>query len=234
MTRTKCPIGPILAVLFLLVAVPSGAPAAGFPWKAFAARPDSWYRGDEAARLAENVLSHQSERGDWPKNVDTSAAPYRGDRSRLRGTFDNGATVGEMRFLARAFVATGRARYRDAFIRARPRAGRAVPERRMAAIVPARPGVRPLYHIQRQHDGQPPEARPRRGAGRWLPVRRSRRREAADRAFAAGIACIVRCQVRVDGRLTAWWRSTTRRPSSLAVPGRTSCRRKAAWRARES
>ena len=30
------------------------------------------------------------------------------------------------------------------------------------------------------------------------------RREAADRAFAAGVACTLQCQVRVDGRLTAW------------------------------
>ena len=116
MSRTRIRILPIAASMFLIGA--GVAPAAGFPRTFFAAKPDAWYRSDEAARLAENVLSHQSERGDWPKNVNTSAAPYRGDRSRLRGTFDNGATVGQMRFLARAFVATGRARYRDAFIKA--------------------------------------------------------------------------------------------------------------------
>src|SRR5262245_46009213 len=72
-------IRPIVAALALIGAGATPAPAAGFPWKSLAARPDDWYRGDEAARLAGNVLSHQSDRCDWPKNLDTSAAPYRGD-----------------------------------------------------------------------------------------------------------------------------------------------------------
>jgi hypothetical protein len=118
MTRTMRGIRPIVAALALNAAGAEGAAAAGFPWKSFAAKPDAWHRGDEAARLAEYVLSHQSARGDWPKDLNTSAAQYRGDRARLRGTFDDGATVGEMRFLGRAFVATGQARYRDAFTKA--------------------------------------------------------------------------------------------------------------------
>jgi pectate lyase len=75
MTRTSSRIRPILAVLVLIGASAADAPAAGFPWRSFAARTDDWYRGDEAERLGENILSYQSERGDWPKNLDTSAAP---------------------------------------------------------------------------------------------------------------------------------------------------------------
>jgi PelA/Pel-15E family pectate lyase len=205
MTRTRPGIRPIVAALALIGAGGADTRAAGFPWKSLAARPDAWYRGDEAARLAENVLSHQSERGDWPKNLDTSAAPYRGDRSGLRGTFDNGATVGEMRFLARAFVATGRARYRDAFNRA-------------------------LDHVlaaQYPSGGWPQSDPPGKGYARYITFNDNTmvnllelardaarsdefrfvdrgRRAAADRAFAAGVACILKCQVRVDGRLTAW------------------------------
>ena len=219
MMRPRSLIRPIVASLALIAAGAADAVAAGFPWKSLAAKPDAWYRGDEAARLAENVLSHQSERGDWPKNLDTSAAPYRGDRSRLRGTFDNGATVGEMRFLARAFVATGRARYRDAFTKA-------------------------LDHVlaaQYPNGGWPQSYPPGKGYARHITfndntmvnllelardVARSdafgfvdrARREAADRAFAAGIACILQCQVRVDGRPTAW--CAARRDD----PGAARCR----------
>ena len=205
MTRTSFGSRSIVAALALIGASAADAPAAGFPWRSLAARPDDWYRGDEAARLAENVLSHQAERGDWPKNFDTSAEPYRGDRSKLRGTFDNGATVGEMRFLARAFVVTGRAPCRDAFLKA-------------------------LDHVlaaQYPNGGWPQTDPPDKGYPRYITfndntvvnllelvrdVARSDgfkfvdrpRREAAERAFAKGIECILRCQIRVDGRLTAW------------------------------
>lgn len=202
MTQT---IRPILAALALIGAGAGGASAAGFPWRSFADRPDDWYRGEEAARLAENLLSHQTDRGDWPKNFDTSKAPYQGDRARLRGTFDNGATVGEMRFLVRAYIATGRERYRDAFLKA-------------------------LDHVlasQYPSGGWPQSDPPGKGYPRYITfndnttvnllelvrdVSRSDgfrfvdrpRREAADRAFDRGIGCILRCQVKVDGRLTAW------------------------------
>ncbi len=41
--------------------------------------------------------------------------PFAGKCSELQGTFDNGATTGELRALARAFKATGDARYEKAF-----------------------------------------------------------------------------------------------------------------------
>jgi hypothetical protein len=110
-----------------------GRRVAGVPSKSFAAKPDAWHRGDETVRLAEYVLSHHSERGDWPKDLNTSAAQYRGDRARLRGTFGNGATVGEMRFLGRAFVPLAR----PDTVMSSPRHS----SRRLAR--PIRPGSRP-------------------------------------------------------------------------------------------
>ena len=198
-------IRTIATTLSLIIAGATAAMSASFPWRTFAAKPDAWYRGDEAARLAANVLSHQSAQGDWPKNLDTSATPYQGDRSLLRGTFDNGATVGEMRFLARAFVATDRPPYREAFTRA-------------------------LDHVlaaQYPNGGWPQTAPPGKGYPRYITfndntmvnllellrdVSRSdgfrfvdpARREAAGKAFTKGIACILKCQIRVDGKLTAW------------------------------
>src|SRR5262249_21215419 len=92
------------------------APAAGGPGQ-YLDRPADWYRGAEAARVAAHILSFQAAGGGWPKNADTTAAPYAGDPARLRGTFDNGATTDELRFLARIRQATGEERYGRAFLK---------------------------------------------------------------------------------------------------------------------
>src|SRR4029434_2615738 len=38
--------------------------------------PDDWYKSDEAKKMADSVLSYQSPRGAWPKNIDTATQPY--------------------------------------------------------------------------------------------------------------------------------------------------------------
>jgi PelA/Pel-15E family pectate lyase len=200
-------LGIRLALLpFILIgALAPGALAKSFPWKSYAAKPDDWYRGSEGTRIAENVLSHQSDQGDWPKNIDTSETPYDGARATLKGTFDNGATVGEMRFLARGFLATGEPRYRVAFNKA-------------------------LDHVlaaQYPNGGWPQTFPPGNGYPRYITfndntmvnilellrdVARSddfrfveaAQRAAAGRAFEAGIGCILKCQIKVGGRLTVW------------------------------
>src|SRR5438128_7212167 len=78
-------------------------------------KPDSWFASDEAKRIALNILSYQSDLGGWPKNIDTTAALYRGDRKELKPTFDNDATTDELRFLARMLGATKDEGYRQAF-----------------------------------------------------------------------------------------------------------------------
>jgi pectate lyase len=80
--------------------------------------PDDWYRGDEAKRMAASVLSYQSPRGAWPKNIDTATQPYTGAKENLDGTFDNGATTFELRFLARMINANpDEAAYKQAFFK---------------------------------------------------------------------------------------------------------------------
>src|SRR6266853_2571957 len=86
-------------------------------WGKFAQKPDEWYRSEEGRRIATNILSHQSAEGGWPKNIDTTAQLYSGDLAKLQGTFDNGATTGELRFLARAWRATNAAQYEQAFLK---------------------------------------------------------------------------------------------------------------------
>jgi pectate lyase len=199
------PLCSILAAVLVGSWIP---PASGksFSWKDFANQPEEWFRGAEGRRITENLLSQQSERGSWPKNFDTSLEPYRGDRSKIEGTFDNGATFGELRFLARAYRATGDARDRDAFLKGL--------DLTLAAQYPG--GGFPQHY---------PTSRA--GYDRYITFNDgtmvnilqflrdvadsddfafvdSDRRAAARRAFDRGIACILACQIKVNGALTAW------------------------------
>jgi pectate lyase len=193
----------LAAVLILSSTAP--APVRSTEWRTFATKPDDWYRGPEGSRVTSNILTHQSDLGSWPKNIDTTKAPYTGERRNLHGTFDNGATIGELRILARAYQAT-----KD-------------------------PGVLAAFHkgfdhiiaAQYSNGGWPQSYPPGNGYARYITFNDGTmlnllefvrdvanspdfafvdesRRQAAAHAFNAGIACILRCQIKVDGALTVW------------------------------
>ncbi|GBL43935.1 hypothetical protein EMGBD4_14340 [Verrucomicrobiota bacterium] len=83
----------------------------------FLRNPEAWFASAEARQVAAIVLSFQCESGGWPKNTDTISKAYAGDRTKLMPTFDNKATVDELRFMARMFNATKEAKYRQSFDR---------------------------------------------------------------------------------------------------------------------
>ena len=121
------------------VAPPEGRGAAGIPLN----KEPSWYAGLEAARLADNIVSYQTPAGGWSKNLDMTKHPRapgelfaQGNASRFTntadfdspmaanwnyvGTFDNDATVTQLRFLARVITAHGpgpQAKNQAAFMR---------------------------------------------------------------------------------------------------------------------
>jgi len=174
-------------------------------WKTLDAKPDGWFRGDQGRKTTGNVLSNQSSRGDWPKGIDTAQTFYQGDPSKIEGTFDNSATVDELRYLARAYGATDE-----------PACARAV--------------VRGIDHILKSQyptGGWPQYAPPGKGYHRHITFNDDTminllnlvrevggstrfafidegRKGKARAAFDAGIACILKCQVVVDGKKTAW------------------------------
>jgi pectate lyase len=191
------------ACAILLLASVSTADAA-VPAK-YAGRSGEWLASDEGRRIADNVVSWQSPQGSWPKNGDTASKPYAGQPEKIVGTFDNGATTSELRFLARAFVATDDARYRDAFLK----------------------GLDHLLEAQYRTGGWPQRFPPGRGYHRHITFNDNTmvrileflreaadspeysfveryRRFAAKNAFNRGIRCIVDCQIVVDGKPTVW------------------------------
>ncbi len=193
------------ALALLCCLAPAGAAPAASGARKYLDKQAAWYRGDEARRVAANVLSYQADLGGWPKNIDTTAAPYRGDRQALRPTFDNDATTDELRFLARMYKATGEARYRDAVLQ----------------------GVDYVLKAQYPSGGWPQFYPPPRTYHRYITFNDNAmvrlmeflretyssdlydflgadRRQAARRAFDGGVACILKCQIKVGGQLTAW------------------------------
>lgn len=166
---------------------------------------DIWYRGKEAGRIAEIVLSHQSPAGGWPKNISTSDRYFSGAREDIRPTFDNGATTDELRFLAKIFNATGNQHHKDSFLT----------------------GLNYILSAQYTNGGWPQYYPPGESYHRHITfndgvMERLMRfvREVATeetylflnadlrndcgRAFKKGVDCILNCQIRIDNRLTVW------------------------------
>jgi PelA/Pel-15E family pectate lyase len=180
-----------------------GASRAG----AYLKMEDAWFASEEGRRIATNILSWQSEQGSWPKNTDTATVPYSGERSKLKGTFDNGATCDEIRFLGRAFVAGNDEKCRDAALK----------------------GIDHILKAQYENGGWPQYFPPGDGypkyitfnddtmvrlmtfmrevsrEARWNFAGEERRNKAAA-AFDRGVQCILKCQIRdpKTGKPTVW------------------------------
>ncbi|MBP8604527.1 MAG: pectate lyase [Phycisphaerae bacterium] len=192
------------AAAVLLCLCGMGAQATVY-WDRYAAKPDEWFGGPEARKIADNILTWQDAHGSWPKNLDTASKPFSGSRKDIEGTFDNQATTGEMRFLARAYKATQDLRYQEAFLKA------------LDLIIQA----------QYPTGGWPQSYPPGKDYSRHITFNDgamvrlmellediasepaydfvdASRRQMCRQAFENGVQCILKCQIRVNGKLTVW------------------------------
>ena len=188
--------------------------SAGIKWRDALKQKADWYAGEEAARVADNLLLYQRDTGGWPKNIDMAApltAKQRQELARQKGkkddsTIDNGATFTQLEFLARVFAARKLERHGAAFLK----------------------GLDYLLAAQYENGGWPQYYPPRKGyytrityndnamvgvlnlmrgvAGARPPYDfvDGARRERAERAVERGVECILKTQVVVQGRRTAW------------------------------
>lgn len=168
-------------------------------------KPDAWFAGDEAKQTAANILSWQSDLGGWPKNEDTASKPYAGDRAKLKPTFDNSATTNELRFLARRYQATRDEACRQAFGKGLKYILQAqYPTGGWPQFYP--PGTGYHRHITFNDNAMVrlmEFLREVYGSDRYAFVADADK-TACRQAFDRGIDCILKCQVKVDGQLTAW------------------------------
>ncbi len=180
-------------------------------WREVPAQSPEWHRSAEARRIAEVVLRFQHPSGGWSKNVDwvaplneAAATLTRDGNVETSATIDNGATVGEMRFLAK--VAAGRAdeRCRAAFLRGVDYLLAAQYENGgWPQFFPLRPGY--YAHVTFNDDAMIGVMTLLREASEGaFPFVEAERRERARLAVARGLDCILRSQVLVDGKRTVW------------------------------
>lgn len=168
-------------------------------------REDAWFPSEEAREKAVNVLSCQAASGAWPKNLDTTVK-YPGKVEDLKGTFDNGATVHELRFLARMWRLAGLESCRRGFEK----------------------GLDHVLDSQYLNGGWPQCFPPGEGYARYITLNDgtmvglmelvrevaehedyewvdAARRRRAEGAFLRGVDCLLRCQVEmVGGKRSVW------------------------------
>ncbi|SVC69363.1 uncharacterized protein METZ01_LOCUS322217, partial [marine metagenome] len=166
-----------------------------------------------ADNMAENILLHQRNNGGWPKNYDWERELTEGERKNLRAkkkkndsTFDNGATHTEVRYLAKAFLTTGEKRYKEAALK----------------------GIEFMLEAQYDNGGWPQRfpkpsgysahitfndgamvgvmsvLRDISGDRKDYPFVSNELRKHCGEAVDRGIPCILKCQIVVDGKKTAW------------------------------
>jgi len=188
----------LLGLAFAPLAVCGGAAA-------YLKMPDHWFGTMEGRRIAANVLTHQSELGGWAKNSSTVIAPHVGEPSEIRATFDNGATVDELRLLARAFNGTRDEALRVGFIKGLDYVLVAqYPSGGWPQFYP--PGKQYERHIT-FNDGvmvRVLEFLREVSLAESYAFVPAALRVAAGEAFENGIACILKCQILVDGKRTVW------------------------------
>ena len=171
----------------------------------YARQSVEWFQSEEGRRIADNVLTWQTPHGGWPKNRDTASEPFDGKSEDLRATFDNGATTNELRFLARAFRATNEPRYQQAFLKG------------LSHILEAQypnggwPQFYPLSKGYPRHITFNDNAMVRilgllRDVSESSDYRflKTEYRTKAEAAVTKGIDCILRTQIKQNGKLTVW------------------------------
>ena len=193
-----------LTTLYILLLLLLSSSDANVPSK-YAKQSVEWFQSEEGRRIADNVLTWQTPHGGWPKNRDTGSEPFDGKSEDLRATFDNSATIGELRFLARAFRATNEPRYQQAFLKG------------LFHILEAQypnggwPQFYPLSKNYHRHITFNDNAMVRilellRDVSESSDYRflKTEYRTKAEAAVTKGINCILRTQIKQDGELTAW------------------------------
>jgi len=183
------------------------------PWRACLNQPEAWYGSEEALRIAENVLLYQRATKGWEKNINMARPLSPRERAQVikdqlipRSTIDNGATYTPMRYLARVFQATGQERFKAAFLRGLDYLLEAQYDNGgWPQFYPLRTGY--YEHITYNDDAMINVMRLLREVAESDPrfdfVDPSHRVQ-AQQAIDKGLQVILKTQVRVDGRLTAW------------------------------
>jgi PelA/Pel-15E family pectate lyase len=196
--------------LFLLASLPAVL-AGAVRWGDINRQPTAWYASAEARAVAASIIQYQTPDGGWPKNTDMTQPPSADFLASTKpdhraATIDNGATTTQLRYLARVLTAQPDPALRAAFDRGFDYLLAAqYPNGGWPQYYPLRPGY--YTHITYNDNAIANVVTLLREAAAaqepFAFVDEPRRTRAAA-AVARAIDCILRTQVRQDGRLTAW------------------------------
>jgi PelA/Pel-15E family pectate lyase len=184
-------------------------------WRDAMRQQDEWYGSAEAVRVADNLLLYQHDNGGWDKNIDMAAplgpletATLEKEKHINLGhtTMDNDATWTQMQYLARVDAATKTPRFADAIRRGFNYVLEAqYPNGGWPQFYPLRDGY--WDHITYNDDAMTGVMETLRLAAERKPgfefltdAERARASHAVDK----GIEVILKTQVVVNGKLTAW------------------------------
>jgi PelA/Pel-15E family pectate lyase len=175
-------------------------------------RDQSWYRSAEARGIAENALLYQTALGAWPKNTDLAAKPASAEALEAlktgpsANTIDNSATTTPMRYMALMAQATGETKYKNAFNRGLDYLLSAqYTNGGWPQFYPLRRGyyshitfndnamINTMTLLRDVASGKPPYD---------FATQQNRGKSAA--AVLNGISCILRTQVKREGKRTVW------------------------------
>ncbi|MDT5272033.1 MAG: hypothetical protein QOH49_4219 [Acidobacteriota bacterium] len=210
----------LVVIILLLVASASVATAqtndkttASIKWRdALKQRPE-WYAGAEALRVADNLLLYQRDAGGWPKNIDMAATLSEKEKAELlkqkgdnEATIDNSATFTQLEYLARVYTAQKQERYREAFIKGLDYLLAAQYENGgWPQYYPLRKGY--YTHITYNDNAMVGVLELLRDVARRRPGYTfvdDARRLKSEKAVERGVECILKTQVKVNGKLTVW------------------------------
>lgn len=173
-----------------------------FQWDVYSIKGEPWWESPECVKIADEITECQKPDGGWTKDIhNTVPGPW--DNS----TIDNYATWGQIRFLAKCYCATGNTVFRES----------------------CRRGIAFLLGMQYEYGGWPQivgttdyhahitfndnamtgvmetlklvSERSEKDGFSWVDDDLARQ---SAEAFDRGLKCILRCQIKVDEKLTAW------------------------------
>lgn len=200
-----------LLALYSISALSASLQAA-VAWKKITEQPAAWYATDEAATIADSILTYQYACGGWPKNTDMSAPlvtqpdDAKSKDAKTPATIDNGATTTQLNVLAKIISRKPEPRWLESFNKGFDYLLAAqLPNGGWAQYYPERKGY--YTHITFNDNAMVNVLKVLRAAAQKDPdyafLSEERRTKAAT-AFIKGIECILRCQVKIDGVKTVW------------------------------
>ena len=182
-------------------------------WRAINRQPAAWYATDDARAIAAAVRQYQTDSGGWTKNQDMTAPPDAAflantDMDHRAATIDNGATTTQIHFLAAVASHSGpdTEANRTATLRGIEYLLKAQYDNGgWPQYFPLQPGY--YTHITFNDDAMVHvldvlcDVAEGKAPYTWTePALRARAAAAVEK----GIACILRCQIVVAGKKTAW------------------------------